>query len=201
MAAVRGRQPLLARRNRPPRRALYRLRESLLADEPTSEGHLSANSKPSPTRSHQFQMTISTSGRSPSPLSEALVEGVASRRNIRRSLPRSADTLFARETISFHQINIAVAQPKLTQFKETTAPLSAFLASVFGRAGLVLHGETEVRKRKDLVRQFQVRRHEDRFAFSQTSRCIVASSRPPSPRRELWPHLWRLAYYRDRPFT
>jgi len=100
-------------------------------------------------------MTISTSGRSPSPLSEALVEGVASRRNIRRSLPRSADTLFARETISFHQINIAVAQPKLTQFKETTAPLSAFLASVFGRAGLVLHGETEVRKRKDLVRQFQ----------------------------------------------
>ena len=131
--------------------------------------HLSANSKRSPTRSHQFQMTISTSGRSPSPLSEALIEGVASRRNIRRSLPRSADTLFARETISFHQINIAVAQPKLTQFKETTAPLSAFLASVFGRAGLVLHGETEVRKRKDLVRQFQVRRHEDRFAFSQTS--------------------------------
>jgi non-specific serine/threonine protein kinase len=42
-----------------------------------------------------------------------------------------------------------------TQFKEMTAPLAAFLASVFGRAGLVLHGETEVRKRKDLVRQFQ----------------------------------------------
>jgi superfamily II DNA or RNA helicase len=42
-----------------------------------------------------------------------------------------------------------------TQFKETTAPLAAFLGSVFGRAGLVLHGETEVRKRKDLVRQFQ----------------------------------------------
>jgi non-specific serine/threonine protein kinase len=42
-----------------------------------------------------------------------------------------------------------------TQFKEMTAPLSAFLASVFGRAGLVLHGETEVRKRTDLVRQFQ----------------------------------------------
>jgi non-specific serine/threonine protein kinase len=36
-----------------------------------------------------------------------------------------------------------------------TAPLTAFLASVFGRAGLLLHGETEVRKRKDLVRQFQ----------------------------------------------
>ena len=42
-----------------------------------------------------------------------------------------------------------------TQFKETTAPLAAFLGSVFGRRGLVLHGETEVKKRKDLVRQFQ----------------------------------------------
>jgi non-specific serine/threonine protein kinase len=42
-----------------------------------------------------------------------------------------------------------------TQFRETTAPLAAFLGSVFGRPGLVLHGETEVRKRKDLVRQFQ----------------------------------------------
>ena len=42
-----------------------------------------------------------------------------------------------------------------TQFKETTTPLAEFLGSVFGRPGLVLHGETEVRKRKDLVRQFQ----------------------------------------------
>ncbi len=42
-----------------------------------------------------------------------------------------------------------------TQFKEMTAPLAAFLSSVFGRAGLVLHGGTEVRRRKDLVRQFQ----------------------------------------------
>ena len=42
-----------------------------------------------------------------------------------------------------------------TQFKETTAPLVAFLGSVFGKPGLVLHGETEVKKRKDLVRQFQ----------------------------------------------
>jgi superfamily II DNA or RNA helicase len=42
-----------------------------------------------------------------------------------------------------------------TQFKETTAPLAAFLGSVFRRPGLVLHGETEVRKRKDLVRRFQ----------------------------------------------
>jgi superfamily II DNA or RNA helicase len=42
-----------------------------------------------------------------------------------------------------------------SQFRETTAPLAAFLASVFGRPGLVLTGETEVRKRKDLVRRFQ----------------------------------------------
>ena len=42
-----------------------------------------------------------------------------------------------------------------TQFKETTAPLASFLGSVFGRPGLVLQGETEVKKRKDLVRRFQ----------------------------------------------
>jgi non-specific serine/threonine protein kinase len=53
---------------------------------------------------------------------------------------------------------IAARQEKalvFTQFKETTAPLAAFLGSVFGRAGLVLHGETEVKKREHLVRQFQ----------------------------------------------
>src|SRR6266853_772763 len=38
-----------------------------------------------------------------------------------------------------------------TQFRETTAPLAAFLGSVFGRPGLVLTGETQVAKRKDLV--------------------------------------------------
>jgi SNF2 family DNA or RNA helicase len=42
-----------------------------------------------------------------------------------------------------------------TQFKEITAPLAAFLGAVFGRSGLVLHGATEVKKRKDLVRRFQ----------------------------------------------
>ncbi len=53
---------------------------------------------------------------------------------------------------------VAARQEKaliFTQFKETTAPLAAFLGSVFGRPGLVLHGETEVKKRKVLVRQFQ----------------------------------------------
>jgi len=53
---------------------------------------------------------------------------------------------------------IAAKQEKVlvfTQFREMTAPLAAFLESIFGRAGLVLHGETEVKKRRDLVRRFQ----------------------------------------------
>jgi SNF2 family DNA or RNA helicase len=53
---------------------------------------------------------------------------------------------------------IAARQEKalvFSQFKETTKPLAAFLGSVFGQPGLVLHGQTEVNKRKDLVRRFQ----------------------------------------------
>ncbi|SDI73013.1 MULTISPECIES: DEAD/DEAH box helicase [Bradyrhizobium] len=53
---------------------------------------------------------------------------------------------------------IAARQEKaliFTQFRETTAPLAAFAGSLFGQAGLVLHGETEIKKRKDLVRRFQ----------------------------------------------
>jgi non-specific serine/threonine protein kinase len=53
---------------------------------------------------------------------------------------------------------IAAKQEKMlvfTQFREVTAPLAAFLGSVFERPGLVLHGETAVKKRKDLVRRFQ----------------------------------------------
>jgi len=42
-----------------------------------------------------------------------------------------------------------------TQFREMTSPLDAFLGSVFGRPGLVLHGGTAVKDRKDIVRQFQ----------------------------------------------
>ncbi len=42
-----------------------------------------------------------------------------------------------------------------TQFRETTLPLAEFLASVFGRPGLILHGETQVKKRQELVSQFQ----------------------------------------------
>jgi SNF2 family DNA or RNA helicase len=53
---------------------------------------------------------------------------------------------------------IAAKQEKVlvfTQFREMTTPLSAFLAAVFGRPGLVLHGETAVARRQGLVRQFQ----------------------------------------------
>jgi non-specific serine/threonine protein kinase len=53
---------------------------------------------------------------------------------------------------------IAARQEKVlvfTQFKETTAPLAAFLGAVFGRPGLVLHGATAVAARKNLVRRFQ----------------------------------------------
>ncbi len=42
-----------------------------------------------------------------------------------------------------------------TQFKEITEPLREFLESVFQHKGLVLHGETIVKKRKDIVASFQ----------------------------------------------
>jgi non-specific serine/threonine protein kinase len=53
---------------------------------------------------------------------------------------------------------IAAKQEKMlvfTQFREVIAPLETFLGSIFGRPGLVLHGETEVKKRKEVVRRFQ----------------------------------------------
>jgi len=45
-----------------------------------------------------------------------------------------------------------------TQFREIIAPLADHLAAVFGRSGLVLHGGTSVKKRKDVVERFQ---HDD----------------------------------------
>ena len=42
-----------------------------------------------------------------------------------------------------------------TQFREMTAPLAAFLGGVFGRPGLVLHGETPVKQRRELGERFQ----------------------------------------------
>ncbi len=53
---------------------------------------------------------------------------------------------------------VAARQEKMlvfTQFRETTAPLEAFLGRVFGRAGLVLHGGTAVKSRNAMVRTFQ----------------------------------------------
>jgi non-specific serine/threonine protein kinase len=53
---------------------------------------------------------------------------------------------------------IAAKQEKVlvfTQFREAAEPVAAFLGSVFGRAGLVLHGGTAVKKRHELVRRFQ----------------------------------------------
>jgi non-specific serine/threonine protein kinase len=53
---------------------------------------------------------------------------------------------------------VAARQEKalvFTQFREATGPLAAHLGSVFGREGLVLHGETPVKKRAELVRRFQ----------------------------------------------
>jgi len=53
---------------------------------------------------------------------------------------------------------IAAKQEKVlvfTQFRETAEPLAAFLGSIFGREGLVLHGGTPVAKRRELVQRFQ----------------------------------------------
>jgi superfamily II DNA or RNA helicase len=42
-----------------------------------------------------------------------------------------------------------------TQFKEMTEPLSRFLATIFKRQGLLLHGSIPVGKRKELIEKFQ----------------------------------------------
>ena len=53
---------------------------------------------------------------------------------------------------------VAARQDKMlvfTQFREITAPLHDYLAEIFGRPGLVLHGNTPVKTRKSLVKAFQ----------------------------------------------
>ncbi len=55
---------------------------------------------------------------------------------------------------------IAARQDKalvFTQFREMTEPLARFLAGIFGKPGLVLHGGTPVRKRQGMVERFQAR--------------------------------------------
>ena len=63
----------------------------------------------------------------------------------------------------FHRLRelceeIASKQEKVlvfTQYREITDPLASYLESVFGHAGLVLHGGTPVGRRKELVDAFQ----------------------------------------------
>jgi len=53
---------------------------------------------------------------------------------------------------------VAARQEKMlvfSQFRDITAPLASFLGEVFGRPGVVLHGETPVKRRKALVQAFQ----------------------------------------------
>jgi SNF2 family DNA or RNA helicase len=42
-----------------------------------------------------------------------------------------------------------------SQFREIAAPLAGFLREIFGKPGMVLHGQTPVRKRRELVEVFQ----------------------------------------------
>lgn len=55
------------------------------------------------------------------------------------------------EEIASRQDRILV----FTQFREMTAPIAEYLAGIFGREGLVLHGGTPVKERKRLVEAFQ----------------------------------------------
>ena len=68
----------------------------------------------------------------------------------------SASGKFARlaelcETLAARQERLLV----FTQFREMTRPLAGFLAEVFGRPGLILHGQTPVKRRQKLVAEFQ----------------------------------------------
>ncbi len=62
------------------------------------------------------------------------------------------------ETIASRQEKLLV----FTQFKEIIDPLERLLCAVFGRPGLVLHGDTPIAKRKELVKRFQ---EDDRMPF------------------------------------
>src|ERR1035441_4440244 len=68
---------------------------------------------------------------------------------------RSGKFLRLRELVE----EIASRQEKVlifTQFREMTAPIATFLATLFNRPGLVLHGGTPVAERKKLVDSFQL---------------------------------------------
>ena len=67
------------------------------------------------------------------------------------------------ESGKFHRLSelceeVASRQEKVlvfSQFREIAEPLAAFLSTIFGCGGLVLHGGTPVGKRKQLVDRFQ----------------------------------------------
>jgi hypothetical protein len=83
---------------------------------------------------------------------------------------------------------IAARQEKMlvfTQFREVIAPLAAFLGSVFGRPGLVLHGETPVKQRQETVRRFQEDEAVGFFVLSLKAGGHSGSHRVPCPSREL----------------
>ena len=66
------------------------------------------------------------------------------------------------ETVASRQEKLLV----FTQFKEIIPPLEKLLGATFGRPGLVLHGETPVAKRKELVRKFQEEEQTSFFVLS-----------------------------------
>ena len=53
-----------------------------------------------------------------------------------------------------------------TQFKEITGPLAKFLATIFKKDGLILHGSVPVGKRKKLIEKFQGREYIPFFVLS-----------------------------------
>jgi non-specific serine/threonine protein kinase len=69
----------------------------------------------------------------------------------------------AKDSGKFQQLKeiceiIASKQEKVlifTQFKGMTEPIAEFLTDIFGEAGLVLHGDTPIKKRMELVENFQ----------------------------------------------
>jgi non-specific serine/threonine protein kinase len=46
-----------------------------------------------------------------------------------------------------------------TQFREMTEPISEFLRSIFGKEGFVLHGGTSVKRRNEMIEQFNGERY------------------------------------------
>jgi SNF2 family DNA or RNA helicase len=85
---------------------------------------------------------------------------------------------------------IAAKQEKVlvfTQFREVTAPLAAFLGEVFGRPGIVLHGETPVGNRQQLVRRFQEDEDARFFVLSLKAGGIRPESHCRFPRGTLRP--------------